>query len=163
MIYAYAALAAVQLAGSYFSAQNIKETARINKQISDMNAEYAELDAYDAEIEGVSSVAKYQSTVDQTISTQRAEMAAADIDLSYGSAASIEEETKFLAELNKLELLHQAQDRVHGYEREAFEHRFSGTQQYGLARAKAYGTMLQGVTSAGSTGLSGYKAYKGGL
>ncbi|MCK5641238.1 MAG: hypothetical protein KAJ19_10585, partial [Gammaproteobacteria bacterium] len=116
---AAAGLAAFQLAGGYFAAENIRETARLNQDIAEMNAEFAELDAYDAEIEGFSAVARYQGVVDATLGTQQAELAAADVDVNFGSAASIQEETRFIADMNKMEIINQAEEKALGYEREA--------------------------------------------
>ena len=95
----YGGVAALQIAGSMFAADNIERTAKLNKQISDMNAEFAELDAFDAEIEGFSEIAKYQSVVDQTLGEQRANLGAADVDINYGSVGDIQKETRFIAEI----------------------------------------------------------------
>ena len=64
----YGGVAALNLVGGYFASENIKESARLNQDISEMNAQFAELDAYDAEIEGFTQEARYQSVIDTTLS-----------------------------------------------------------------------------------------------
>jgi len=108
----YGGLAALQLTGGYFASQNIKATARLNQEIADMNAQFAELDAYDALLEGESEKARYQSVIDSVLGEQQAIMEAQGVDTSFGSAASISEETKFTAELNLMEIEKQAQERA---------------------------------------------------
>jgi hypothetical protein len=153
----YGGLAAVQLAGGYFAAQNIKETAKLNRDIAEMNAEFAELDAYDAELQGLTNVARYQSVIDNTLAEQQTALAAADVDLNYGSAASIEQETRFVGELNKMEIEKQAQMQALGYRKQARDFKLGGSLQYSEGITRAGQAMFSGVTSAVSTGLTGYQ------
>ena len=166
MAYAQIAMASLQLAGGYFAAQNAKETARINGEISDMNSEFADLDAYDAQIEGYSLKSRYQSVVDKTLSTQRTNLAAADVDLQYGSAAEIQKETRFTAEMNKMEIDKQAEERALGFRQQSRDYQVQGamTRSAGSAEASAY--MFQGLTSVANTYASNYReinsAFSGG-
>ena len=153
------AVAGLKLAGGYFAAQNIKETAKLNREIAEMNAEFAELDAYDALIDGGTQKAEYQKVVDRTLGEQKANMLAADIDVSYGSAASIEQETRFTAELNKFELEKRAQETALGYTNQAREYRHGGALNEGRAKAEAQSMVFQaGVDAAESAAkaMSGY-------
>lgn len=152
----YGGMAALQLAGGYFAADNIKKTAKLNQDISDMNAEFAELDAYDAEVEGYSQTARYQSVVDKTLATQQAELAAADVDVSFGSAAAIQQETRFVAELNKMEIEKRAQEQSLGYKRQARDYRFGSFLQNVEAESRAAQVKFQAFAGAVKTGVSGY-------
>lgn len=154
---AYGGLAALQLAGGYFASQNIKDTAELNRDIAEMNAEFAELDAYDAKIEGYTAEAKYQSIIDKTLSDQQAIMTAAGVDVTYGSAAEIQKETRFLGELNKMEIEKRAQEQALGYKREARSIRFGSFLEYGQAQAKADAVMFQSAIQAAGTGVTGYQ------
>ena len=156
--YLYAGMAALQLAGSHFAAENIKETAALNREIAEMNAEFAELDAYDAEIAGYGEVARYQSVIDQTLGAQKAELAAAGVDTSYGTAAAIEDETNLIAQLNKMEIMNQAEKAALGYKTQARQFRVGGYLETVNAKNDIFSTRLQGVTGAANTGLSGYRA-----
>ena len=153
-------LAALQLAGGYFASQNIKKTAKLNRDISEMNAQFAELDAYDAEVEGVSAQGRYQSVVDNTLAEQTAIMNAQDVDMNYGSNASIQAETKFNAQLNMMEIEKQAQMQALGYGRQARDIRLSGNMAMADAKTRAGQAIFQGVTSAAQTGLTGYERNK---
>lgn len=156
MAYAQIAMAGLQLAGSYFQAQNARETAKLNRDIADMNAEFAELDAYNTKVEGFTDIARYQKVIDQTLSEQQANLAAADVDVNYGTAADIQSETRFVAELNKMEMAKQAEEGAAGYKTQARAHRMSGAIGYGQGIAQAGSIQAQGLMNAGSTALSGY-------
>jgi hypothetical protein len=153
----FAALAGLQLAGSYFAAKNIRDTAELNRDIADMNAKFAELDAYDARIEGYSNVAKYQSVIDKTLSEQQLALTAADVDVSYGSVGTIKEENSTIAELNKMEILKEAQEKASGFKTQARQYRLGGEQNRIQSYRQANQTMTQGLLGAAQTTLSGYK------
>lgn len=158
-------LAGMQLANGYFASQNIKATAELNRDISKMNAEFAELDAYDAELEGGTQAARYQSVIDNTLADQSAIMAAKDIDSSYGSAASIAKETSFIGQLNLMEIQKNAQQTALGYKRQARDTRLQGFLNYGQDQARAASAMASGINNAVNTGISGYSrrgGYGGG-
>lgn len=155
-MYAYGAIAGLQLAGGYFASQNIKEAARINKDIADMNAEFAELDAYDAKLEGETQKAKFQTGVDQVLSAQKAAFTAADVDISFGTASSILEETEFLAELNRMEIEQEAEEVALGFKREARGIRLSSTMEFGREMTRAGDVFFQSFLAAANTGLTGY-------
>lgn len=158
--YLYGGMAALQLAGGYFASQNIKETAKLNREIAELNAEFAELDAWDSELDGLTASARHQSTIDQTVGQQQAIMAAQDVDVNYGSAASIQAETQFIGELNKMEIEKRAQEQALGYKRQARDMRLGGDMMMADAKAKAGQARFSAITGAASTGLSGYKASK---
>lgn len=155
--YGYAAIAGLQLAGGYFAAQNIRETAELNREIAEMNAQFAEWDAYDSELEGLSELARYQSTIDKVLSEQRAIAAAQGVDLSFGTAGAIHEEDKFNAELNKMELQKRAQESALGYTRQARDIRLGATLEHADAQRRAGQTMFNSAIGAAQTGISGYK------
>ena len=155
--YAYGAIAGLELAGGYFASQNIKETAKLNQEIADMNAEFAELDAFDAIAEGGSQEARYQSVIDQTLGEQKLAFATADVDINYGTASSIVEETKFTGELNLMEIQKQAQERALGYKVQARNIKSQGVLDRADANAKADAVMFQSATGAAKTAISGYK------
>lgn len=150
-----AAMAGLQLAGGYFAAENAKKTAQLNKEVAEMNAEFAELDAYDAEIEGYTQASRYQGVIDQTLGEQQLALTAADVDVNYGSAADIQAEARFTGELNKMEILKQAQERALGYKRQARDYRLGSALNTNQAKADAAVMLTQSITNAG---LTGYKA-----
>lgn len=156
--YAMAGLAGLQLATSYFAAENIRQSAAINQRVAEINAEFAELDAYDAEIAGFSEVARYQSVIDATLGEQQAGFAAADVDLNFGTAAAIMEETKLIGELNKLELINQAEQQALGFKNQARNFRLGGYLARMGAEGNAAQVQLQGVLGAAGTGVQAIRS-----
>ena len=156
MAIATAAMMSLELAGGYFASQNIKESAAINREISEMNAQFAELDAHDALVEGETQQAKYQSVIDNTLSDQQAILAASGVDTSFGSASSIEEETRFTGDLNLMEIQKRAQEQALGYKQQARDFRTGGILQESQAGIQASNVQFGALTGAGKTGLSGY-------
>lgn len=153
----YGSMAAIQLAGSYFAAQNLKESAALNRDIAEMNAEFAEIDAWQAERQGESQSAQYQSMIDKTIGEQQARLAATGVDISYGSASTIQSETEFIGKLNQMEIERQADMRASGYEVQARNYRLGGDMQLLQGDLQASQMILQGITSATQSGITGYE------
>ena len=160
MAYAAVAMAGLQLVGGYFASQNIKATARLNQEIAEQNAEYAKLDAEDAIRQGQTAQAKYQSVIDDTLSQQNALMSAQGVDTGFGSAASIQQETRFTAELNLMEIEKRAQEKALGYEKQSDDYLTGGVMQTAQAEAKASNVKFNAITSAAQTGASGYDRYQ---
>lgn len=156
---ASAGLAALQLAGGYFASENIKRSAALNERIAEANAEFAELDAYDAELEGFSESARYQSVIDATLGTQQAELAAADVDLNFGSAASVQKETRLIAELNKMEIQKRGRENALGYQRQASDIRLGGFLGAQQAKSQASTVLVQGALGAAKSGIQAYRSF----
>ena len=154
---ALAGVAALQFSQGLFAAENTKKAAELNQQIAEMNAEFAELDAYDTELEGYSQQAQYQTQVDQTLSDQKTIAAATDIDISYGSAAELVEESRFIANLNKMEIQQQARDAALGFKREARNYRLGGSLNRSSSELQASSQQMSGTVSAIRTGITGYQ------
>lgn len=152
----YGAQGALQLAGGYFAAQNVRETARINQEIAEMNAEFAELDAQEAFLQGETQKARYQSVVDDTLSKQRLALTAQNVDTGFGTAASIAEETKFTSDLNKMEIEKRAQEAALGYKNQAREFRMSGAMGVSQGEQRASQIQFQSVLQGAESGVTGY-------
>lgn len=154
---AYAGLAALQLAGSYFASENIREAARLNQDIAEMNAEFAELDAYDALIQGETEATRYQSVIDNVFSEQTAIAAAQGLDLDFGTAASLQAEDDFVNQMNLMEIEKAAQEQALGFRNEASQFRMRGVLGAAQADVQAQTVLTQGITSAAQTGITGYR------
>lgn len=160
MAYAAAAMAGLQLAGGYFASQNVRAAAETNRRIADINKEFAELDAFDARADGQTAAAEHQAVIDQTLSEQNAILAAQGVDTSFGSAASIQTETRATAESNLMEIEKRAQQKALGYEQQGRDYISQGVMQQGQANAKAGQIMFNSVMSAAQTGITGYEKYQ---
>lgn len=161
MSYAAAGLAGLQLLSGFHQAEMIRRGAKLQQAINNMNAEFAEIDAYDAEVAGFTEAGRYESVIDSTVGEQRAGYAAQNVDVNFGTAKEVQEETKFTGFLNQLDMLRQGRERAKGYKTEARNLRLGGqfTRMQGDMDASI--AIRSGVVSAAQTGLSGYARSKG--
>lgn len=161
--YSAAAMASLQLMGGYFQNENMRNAAKLNQQIAEMNAEFAELDAYKAIVGGQTSKARYQSVVDKTLATTTANITAADVDITYGSAAELVKENRFIAELNKMEIDKQAQEAALGYRQQARDYRVQGASTASAQRRAGAEALTQGFLGASKEYAGSYKEINAGI
>jgi len=153
----FAAQAGLQLAGGYFAAQNLKETAALNRDIGEMNAQFAEIDAYKAERLGESQAAQYQTVIDKTIGAQQAKLTASGVDVGFGSASTIQHESEFVGRLNQMEIERRADMQAAGLKVQARNYRLGGNLQKLQGDIQASQVLFQGITSATQSGITGYE------
>lgn len=153
---AYAALAGLQIVNGLHQAQMMREQSALQQRINEMNAKYAEIDAYNAEIMGETEIAAYQVQIDQTVGEQRAGYAAQDVDVNFGTAKEVQEETKLVGFLNQIQMRRDARAKAMGLRREAGNIRLGSAMQAGQSEMTGRSAMMSGVLQAGSTGLSYY-------
>lgn len=158
--YAEAGLAGLQIWSGYQTAELIRDSARLQGQINDMNAGFAELDAYNSEVQGFSETARYQTTIDQTVSGQRVAFAAQGVDVSYGTAKEVQNESKLTGFLNQLDIQYQARQKAAGFHREARNIRLGGAMSNLSSEREASSAIRSGIFGAAQTGLSGYARTK---
>src|SRR5438445_632081 len=118
-MYAYLALAGLQLVGGYQQADIIRQNATLQSNIADMNAKYAQVDAYNAIESGYGNANKYAGQVDTAISSEREAYASADVDIKYGTAKDVESDNRIAGLENVLQIQRQAQNAAAGYEAQA--------------------------------------------
>lgn len=153
----YGGMAALEIAGGYFASQNIKDTARLNQDISNMNAKYAELDAFDARAEGFTEQARYQGVIDNTMKQGEANLAAADVDVNYGTQKGLQEQNQYIGQLNLMEIQKHAEEKALGYQTQANQYRMTGVLQRSQAEVTAATTMFNSEMGAVKTGITGYE------
>lgn len=141
-------------------AETIRANAALSKEIADMNAGYAELDAYNAEQDGLSQEARYQSAIDQIVGSQRVAFAAADVDVNFGTAKAVQEESKLAGFLNRLDIINQAHKVALGYKNQARNIRISGAMGMAQANYNAGAVQNAGIMQGVSTGISGWDRYE---
>jgi len=151
-----AMLAGIQLWQANQQAEEIRSNARFTKQIADMNAQFAEVDAFKAEEQGLTLAARYQSGVDKVLSDQRVAMASSNIDVNYGTAKAFEAESRLNGFLNQLDMKNQAHAQALGYTREARSTRFQGNQAVAQGDINARAMMSAGILNAATTAVKGY-------
>lgn len=151
--------AAFQLITGFQQGEMVREQGKITKEIHDMNAELAELDAWQAERDGDAAVARYEQEVDDVVADQKVAYAAKDVDVNFGSAANIVEETKLAGMLNAMDIKNQARQQALGYKRQARQMRLTGSAAMSQAEMNAGAMRASAVMGAAETGIKAYSGY----
>lgn len=149
-------MAAVQAFSSAKQAQEARDAADLQNDLNNINAKYLDQDAFNAETFGYTESASYQKVIDQTVSSQRAGYASQNVDVNYGTAAEIQDETKITGMLNILDIQTQARNRAAGIKQQAFNLRQGSSVQKNQAYADAQANETTGYLKAGATGYRGY-------
>lgn len=155
-MYAYLALAGLQAVGGFQQADITRRNGDLQNDVADMNAKYAELDAYNSISAGQTGAAKYDSTVNQTIGADRAALAGENVDVKYGTAKDIESDNKIAAQTNVLQIQRQAQNQAVGYQTQAINLRLGGHMTQLQSGLNAASQESAGIMKAISTGIAGY-------
>ena len=157
--YAYAGMAAFQVVTGLQQADLMRESNAIAQRIAAMNAEYAEHDAWEVAKFGETQAARYQTEIDGTIATQRANMAAADVDITSGTAKEIQEETRLTGFLNTLDIKAEGQSKAMGLRREAASIRMGAAQRTAQTELDASSTTRTAMIGAAQSGISAYNRW----
>ena len=159
MIWVAAAYAAYNLYSAEQGAAQMEEAARKKREQDERNARLIEEDAYNVEIYGESEIAAYDPQVSNVLAQQRLAMATADVDLSYGTAAEIQGETKLTGQLNKFTIRREAAQKAKGLRQEAQQVRQGAANRQTEANANANAVRNQSYAQAAETGLQLYSRY----
>lgn len=159
--YLYAGLAAFQLLSGLQQAETIRANGRLTKEIYDMNAEFSEIDSFEAIQDGQTNVAFYEGQADQVESDARAVYAAQDVDFNYGSAAEVIADSKLATFLNTLDIKNQARAKALGYKNQARQYVTGGMLALSQSEINASATQNAAIINAADTGLTGYAKYSG--
>lgn len=149
-------VAALQIWSGFQQAEMIRQQAELQGRINELNASFAELDAFEAEKMGYTESARYQTVIDATIGEQKVAYAADNVDVTSGTAAEIQAESRFTGFLNQLDLQKQGQERARGFRTEARNIRFGTMMQRSQAGIDAAGIQRSAILSGITTGISGY-------
>lgn len=153
------ALAAFQAASSAKQAEELRNAADLQNELNKINAKYLDYDAIQAEIFGLTESANYEKEIGRVIGEQRVGYAAQNVDVSYGTAAEVQAETKMVGALNILDIQSQARMRAQGIRQQAQNVRQGGNLQRDQAYVNAEATQTAGLINAGSTGYRGYTQF----
>lgn len=150
---AYAGLAtqlfglAGQVAGSFYSAKSQRTQADLQAYLAQHNARMSELAAKQSLAAGQKRAGQRSLQAGYAISQQKAQQAAAGVDLSVGSAAETRAGTEFFKEADLQQIEANALMQAWGYRTQAADYR----TQAGMARASSPSPSL----AAGATLLTG--------
>jgi hypothetical protein len=132
-------------------------------ELSEYNAAVASLQAQDAIQRGAEEEARFRTGVKLLIGSQRADIAANNVDVNFGSAVDVQADAAFLGEMDALTIRVNAAREAWGYEVQAEDYRrqaeiqrkeggaaaVAGRAQQSAYRWGAAGSVLGGAVSAG--------------
>jgi hypothetical protein len=150
------ALAVLQAYSSAKQAEEVRRAADLQNDLNKVNAKYLDYDAFQAEIFGYTESADYDKEISKVISEQRVGFAAQGVDVSYGTAAEIQQETRNVGALNIIDIQNAARMRAQGIKQQAQNVRQGGNLQRDQAYINARANETAGYIQAGSTGYRGY-------
>lgn len=150
-------LGGLQAASAFQQAEIIRRNADLKSQVDDMNAQFAELDAYKAEQYGYTQASRYGSMVDQTVGEERSKYADQNVDVGYGTAAQVQKQSRFTGYLNEVDMIQQAREKAMGLRQQAESYRLSGSAATAQGALDSGATEAAGLMQGGATSLSGYK------
>lgn len=152
MAWQYAAIAGLQLLSGIQQANNIQKQAELQKKMDEFNLEQTQLDAFLAEADGETQLARYQSVIDQTLSAQTVGYTANNVDANFGTAKDIQEESAVNANLNKIDIQNQAHMKALGFKNQAINMRTQSTLN-SLA-SETYATNVRNSAILGAAGTA---------
>lgn len=156
---AFAALAGFQMFAGYQQAELIQAQGRVSQKIGDMNAKYTELDAYETEKFGLTQSSQYASVIDTMVGQQKVKMADKNIDVNFGTAKELQEETQLIGFLNQAQIQSAARTKARGLRVDASNMRLGSYMQGIQTSINAGAAVKSGIMDAARTSISGY-AYK---
>lgn len=154
-----AAMAGYQIISSMQQAEILRQNAEISKEINEMNAQYAEMDAWEAEKTGLEQEARYQTTIDQTAGAQKVALAAQDMDINFGTAKELQNESKLAGFLNHLDIRNQAHAQALGLKNQARNIRLTGRAESASANLQASAIQNAGLMRGLETGVNATEKY----
>jgi hypothetical protein len=131
-----------------------QEAANSEATIQDYNAQVADLQSQDAVDRGAEEESRYRSQIRGAIGSQRANIAAGNIDVGFGSAVDVQADAAFLGELDAMQIKTNAAREAWGYQVQAEDYRKRAeiTRKEGVYLEKAGGQAAQSsyLQAAGS-------------
>lgn len=146
----------LQVANGFQQAEAIRNQSQIRSQINELNSKYLELDAFEAEQFGFTQTARYQSVVDKVLGDQVTNLAAANVDTTFGTAAAVQQETRLTGFLNALDFQRAAQQKAKGLRLQASNARLGNSFQEFEAESQANTAEFTGIVGGLTTGISGF-------
>ena len=154
-MYVALAMAAFQMISGAQQAEVVRANAELSKQVNDMNAEFAEIDAFNAENTGRAEEARYQTTIDQTVGAQKVALASKDVDINFGTAKELQNQTKLTGFLNQIDIRNQAHNQALGYKGQARNLKLASYTQAAEAALQAGAIQSSSMMRGAETVISG--------
>jgi predicted polyphosphate/ATP-dependent NAD kinase len=158
--YAAAAEGGISIVSGLQQAGLVREQARLTSMLSQMNEQYADLEAFDTEGYTEAVAARTETQGQQTVGSQRVAMAAENVDVNFGTAKEIQNESKLNTFLNVIDIRQQGRARALGIKREARNATIQSMINGGAAGLQASATQTAGFLNAAATGANYYMRTK---
>lgn len=156
MAWVVAGTAAFGIIAGGQQADNVRANAQITQQVAELNAKYADLDAYNASQAGITRADRYQQVIDATVGEQKTTMASKNVDVNFGTAAEVQAESKLTGFLNQLDIKTQANNVARGFSVQAMNYRLNGATGAAQAASTAEGIQSSSLLNGAGTLVSGY-------
>jgi hypothetical protein len=137
-----------------FAAKSAIDQGRFQKATSRYNARVAENKAVETRNVGNEAELAHRQKVAQLQSKQRAQLGAAGIDLTSGSALQLQEDTAMLGEADALRIRSNAERQASALETSAGLTSAQGDYAQTAGYNQAAGTILSGAATIGSSGVA---------
>lgn len=151
------ASSAVSAAGTMIGGMQANAQARYEAGVADRNAGLATEQARSSIEQGRYEARDFFRRVAQTKGQQIASMAANGIDVGYGSAQRLQEDTQMLADEDARNLYHGQAERTRGFDIDAWNHRTSAA----AARSRGRSALVSSAFGAGTTLMNGFVQMRG--
>jgi opacity protein-like surface antigen len=157
-MWAYVALAGAQVISAAQQAEMIQKQAKVQQRINEINAEFSELNAWEAMGDAQGEAARYDTQVSDVLGKQHAAFSGADVQIGYGTAGAVDADTRTMGMLNVLELQRRGRQQAFQHKIQAINQRLSGYMTGLQADIDAGAAIRQGTFAAAQTGIEAMKA-----
>lgn len=147
-------MAAVAVVSAGFTAQQSIKQGRFQKSTAEYNARVSENEAEETRNAGVEAENIQRKKTAELLSKQRAQLGAANIDLTSGSALQLQEETVALGEADALRIRSNFEGAAGALDTSALLTTSQGKFAKSASQGKAAGSLLQGASTVLGTGVA---------
>ena len=147
-------MAGVAIVSAAFTANQQVQQGKYQKGVADYNAAVAENEAQEVRDAGVEAENTQRRKTAELISKQRAQLGAANIDLSSGSALQLQEDTIALGEADALRIRSNYEHQSASLMGESELISNQGTAAESTGKSGAVGSLLQGAAGVAGSGVA---------
>lgn len=147
-------MVAITAVSAAYSANQQRQQGKFQKGVADYNARVAENEAEETRRAGTEAENTQRRKTAELLARQRAQLGAANIELSSGSALQLQEETVALGEADALRIRSNFEGQAGALDTGAALTERSGEFAESAGSGKATGTLLQGASSALGSGVA---------
>ena len=147
-------MAVVAVVSAAYSADQSIKQGKFQKGTAEYNARVSENEAEETRNAGVEAENIQRRKTAELLSKQRAQLGASNIDLTSGSALQLQQDTETLGEADALRIRSNFENRADSLDTSATLTRRTGEFAESAGRGAAVGSLLQGASTALSTGVA---------